>query len=63
MMILNWIATICFVIGLKIDDNSHLWGVILMTISSMCFSFSFLRYEDLKERIKTLEQKGGGSDA
>lgn len=62
-MIFNFIATICFVIALKIDDSSHLWSVILMAIPSMCFSFSFLRYEALKERIKKLEQKGGGSDA
>ena len=62
-MSLNWIAIICFVCGFSIAEESVLWGAIFMTISSICFILSLTSYEDLKERIKKLEQKGGGSDA
>ena len=77
MIILNWLATICFVIylfitqikpmcfvcGFSIAEESALWGAIFLAISSICFISSITSYEDLKERIKKLEQKGGGSDA
>ena len=63
MIILNWLATICFVCGFSIAEESALWGAIFLAISSICFISSITSYEDLKERIKKLEQKGGGSDA
>ena len=56
-MILNVIATICLVVGWDIAEQSELWGIILAVITSMCYYFSFLFYESLKERIKTLEEE------
>lgn len=62
MIMALYMASFCLILAF-VGNYSRGTGIILTIIGTALAVFADFKYTQLKQRIKKLEQKGGGSDA